>query len=81
VLARGYAILQNKQGIIMQANLRSKGEKITAITKDAELHLITEEVKKKPLKINSEALVNFFEYYFTINFSTNSLCGVATFTK
>ena len=47
VLARGYAILQNKQGIIMQANLLSKGEKITAITKDAELHLITEEVKKK----------------------------------
>lgn len=50
VLARGYAILQNKQGIIMQANLLSKGEKITAITKDAELHLITEEVKKSAIK-------------------------------
>jgi exodeoxyribonuclease VII large subunit len=47
VLARGYAILQNKQGIIMQANLLSKGEKITAITKDAVIELITEEVKKK----------------------------------
>jgi exodeoxyribonuclease VII large subunit len=50
VLARGYAILQNKQGIIMQANLLSKGEKITAITKDAELHLITEEVKITQLR-------------------------------
>jgi exodeoxyribonuclease VII large subunit len=47
VLARGYAILQNKNGIIMQADKLNKGDKITAITKDAVLGLITNEVTKK----------------------------------
>jgi len=47
VLARGYAILQNKNGIIMQADKLNKGDKITAITKDAVLGLITDEVTKK----------------------------------
>lgn len=46
VLARGYAILQNKDGIIMQADKLNKGDKITAITKDAVLHLTANEVKK-----------------------------------
>jgi exodeoxyribonuclease VII large subunit len=44
VLSRGYAILQNKEGIIMQAQKLKKGDKIKAITKDAELHLSTDEV-------------------------------------
>jgi exodeoxyribonuclease VII large subunit len=50
VLARGYAILQNKKGIIMQANQLKQGDKITATTKDAVVHLITEdiEIKKAP---------------------------------
>ncbi len=46
VLARGYAILQNKDGIIMQADKLIKGDNITAITKDAVLHLTANEVKK-----------------------------------
>jgi exodeoxyribonuclease VII large subunit len=46
VLARGYAILQNKDGIIMQADKLKKGDNITAITKDAVLHLTANEVKK-----------------------------------
>jgi exodeoxyribonuclease VII large subunit len=47
VLARGYAILQNKEGIIMQADKLKKGDKITATTKDAIVYLNTEEVVKK----------------------------------
>jgi exodeoxyribonuclease VII large subunit len=46
VLARGYAILQNKNGIIMQAHKLKKGDKITATTKDALVSLITEDVNK-----------------------------------
>jgi exodeoxyribonuclease VII large subunit len=46
VLARGYAILQNKSGIIMQADKLKKGDKITATTKDAVLDLITDMVVK-----------------------------------
>jgi len=46
VLARGYAILQNKDGIIMQADKLKNGDKITATTKDAVLHLTANEVKK-----------------------------------
>jgi exonuclease VII large subunit len=46
VLARGYAILQNKNGIIMQAHKLKKGDKITATTKDAVLNLITEDITK-----------------------------------
>jgi exodeoxyribonuclease VII large subunit len=46
VLARGYAILQNKNGIIMQADKLKKGDKITATTKDAVLNLITEDITK-----------------------------------
>ena len=49
VLARGYAILQNKDGIIMQADKLKKGDNITAITKDAVLHLTANEVKKTSL--------------------------------
>jgi exodeoxyribonuclease VII large subunit len=50
VLARGYAILQNNDSIIMHADQLKKGDKIRAITKDAALTLITEEVsiKKAP---------------------------------
>jgi exodeoxyribonuclease VII large subunit len=47
VLARGYAILQNQNGIIMQADKLKKGDKITATTKDAVLDLITDVVVKK----------------------------------
>ena len=47
VLARGYAILQNQNGIIMDAQLLKKGDKISATTKDAVLNLITEDVIKK----------------------------------
>ena len=46
VLARGYAILQNKDGIIMQADKLKKGDKITATTKDAVVDLITDMVIK-----------------------------------
>jgi len=46
VLARGYAILQNKNGIIMQADKLKKGDKITATTKDAVVDLITDMVVK-----------------------------------
>jgi exodeoxyribonuclease VII large subunit len=46
VLARGYAILQNKNGIIMQAHKLKKGDKITATTKDAVVNLITEDITK-----------------------------------
>ncbi|MFN4811608.1 MAG: exodeoxyribonuclease VII large subunit [Bacteroidota bacterium] len=48
VLSRGYAILQNKDGIIMQAQKLKQGDKIKAITKDAELHLTTDEVLPLP---------------------------------
>lgn len=44
VLSRGYAILRNEQGIIMQAQKLKQGDKIKAITKDVELLLTTEEV-------------------------------------
>lgn len=47
VLARGFAILKNEDGIIMHAHKLKKGDKITATTKDAVLHLLTEEVEKK----------------------------------
>ena len=46
VLARGYAILQNKNGIIMQAHQLKKGDKIMATTKDAVVNLITEDITK-----------------------------------
>lgn len=51
VLARGYAILQNKQGIIMHADKLKTEDKITATTRDAILHLTTDKVisiKKAP---------------------------------
>jgi exodeoxyribonuclease VII large subunit len=47
VLSRGYAILYNKNGIIMQANQLKKGDKISANTKDAVVHLTTQEVVNK----------------------------------
>lgn len=47
VLSRGYAILQNRDGIIMYAQQLKKGDKLMATTRDAILHLITEEVIKK----------------------------------
>ncbi|HRG59823.1 MAG TPA: exodeoxyribonuclease VII large subunit [Bacteroidia bacterium] len=47
VLARGFAILNNENGIIMDAQKLKKGDKITATTKDAVVRLVTDEVMKK----------------------------------
>ncbi|MCC6252557.1 MAG: exodeoxyribonuclease VII large subunit [Bacteroidia bacterium] len=44
ILSRGFAILKNKEGVIMNSLNLEPGNVITAITKDAELTLITQEV-------------------------------------
>ncbi len=52
VLQRGYAILSNKQGIILHPEKLQEGDPITATTHSAVLHLTTHKVIKKEVHEN-----------------------------